>query len=108
MIEIMFYPLLSLFIAVLFYILIPGMFFSFPKNGSFKIKAMVHAVLFALIYHITRMMASQLLYGYQIDYFANAAPTMPGMPAVTDVTTMLSEPKKSKLKPNRDTEDVPY
>ena len=54
---------MSLFIAVLFFVLTPGIFLSLPANASFRMRAMFHAVIFALIYHLTHKMVWNTLYG---------------------------------------------
>jgi len=59
----MFHPLMSLFVVILFFILTPGVLFSFPKGGSLAMKAMAHAVIFALIYHLTHKMVWDMFYG---------------------------------------------
>ena len=42
-----------LFTAVLFYVLTPGILLSIPPKGSKHAKALVHALVFALVYHFT-------------------------------------------------------
>jgi hypothetical protein len=54
---------MSLFIAVLFFVLTPGILISLPPNGSFVHKAMFHAVVFAVVYHFTHKLAWNALYG---------------------------------------------
>lgn len=44
--------LMLLFMIVLFYCLIPGMFFTLPPNGSKMTVALTHAVIFALIWYL--------------------------------------------------------
>lgn len=55
--------MMSLFVVVLFFMLTPGVLFSFPKGGSLLMKAMMHAVIFALIYHLTHKMVWDMFYG---------------------------------------------
>jgi len=45
--------LVILFSAVLFFVLTPGVFLRFPKNGDKYTVAGVHAVVFALIFGLT-------------------------------------------------------
>jgi hypothetical protein len=96
----MFHPLMSLFIAVLFFVLTPGIFLSLPANSSFRMKAMFHAVVFALVYHVTHKMVWNAIYGGYSEYFD---PDMPKeMP--------MNMPQMDK-KPHRapsETDDVPY
>lgn len=44
---------MSLFIAILFVVLTPGVLFSIPPKTSTLTKAVVHSILFAAIYHFT-------------------------------------------------------
>ena len=41
------------FTAVLFYVLSPGILLSVPANGSKHVKAIVHGVIYALVYSFT-------------------------------------------------------
>jgi hypothetical protein len=59
----MFHPLMSLFIALLFFVLTPGILLSLPSGGSLMQKAAVHAVVFALVYHLTHKSVWKMLYG---------------------------------------------
>jgi hypothetical protein len=49
----MFHPLMSLYVAVLFFLLVPGVLLSLPPGASFMARAAFHAVVFALVYHLT-------------------------------------------------------
>ena len=44
---------MTLFVAALFVLLTPGVVVSLPKNGPLLHKAVVHGILFAIIYHFT-------------------------------------------------------
>jgi len=57
------HPLMSVFIALLFVVLTPGVLLSIPPKGSLVTKAAVHAVVFALVYHYTSGLALEFLYG---------------------------------------------
>jgi hypothetical protein len=59
----MFHPLMSLFTAVLFFVLVPGVLVCLPPGGSFMMRAAFHAVVFALIYHLTHKAVYKMLYG---------------------------------------------
>lgn len=48
----MFSVLMTLFTAVLFYALVPGIFLTFPQGGSKTVVAFTHGLLFALLYHL--------------------------------------------------------
>jgi len=67
----MFQLYMSLFIAVLFFVLTPGVLLRLPVGGSKLQVAATHAVVFALVYHFTHKMASNFFYGY--EGFAEAA-----------------------------------
>ena len=54
---------MSLFIAVLFFVLTPGVLLRLPPGGSKLMVAATHAVVFALVYHLTHKMAWKMLYG---------------------------------------------
>ena len=49
----MFHPMMSLYVAVLFFLLVPGVLLSLPPGANFMTRAAFHAVVFALIYHLT-------------------------------------------------------
>ena len=68
----MFHPLMSLFIAVLFFVLTPGVLLSIPKKGPLVKRAAVHAVIFALIYYFTHKPVLNFLYG--VEGFATEKP----------------------------------
>jgi len=55
--------MMSLFTAVLFFVLVPGILVSLPPGGSFVSKAMFHAVVFALVYHYSHKFVWKSLYG---------------------------------------------
>lgn len=48
--------LMTLFIALLFFLLTPGVLVTLPPSGSLLTVAGVHAVIFALLYHFTNKM----------------------------------------------------
>lgn len=45
--------LMSVFLAVLFFVMTPGVLLRLPMGGSKLVVAATHAVVFALIYHFT-------------------------------------------------------
>ena len=45
--------LMSVFLAILFFVLTPGVLLRLPTGGSKLMVAATHAVVFALIYHFT-------------------------------------------------------
>jgi hypothetical protein len=44
---------MTLFTALLFVLLVPGVVLSLPPKGSLLTKAVVHGLVFALVYHLT-------------------------------------------------------
>jgi len=63
-IKMMHHPLMILFTALLFFVLTPGILLTLPAQGSLATKAMVHAFVFALVYHFTHKIAYKALYGH--------------------------------------------
>lgn len=59
---------MSLFVAALFFALTPGVLVSLPAKGSKMAVAATHAVLFALVYHLTNKMVFNYLYGIEGFY----------------------------------------
>ena len=45
--------IVSLYVAILFFVLTPGILLSLPPGGSKMVVALVHAVVFALVFHFT-------------------------------------------------------
>jgi len=43
----------SLYLALLFFVLTPGILLSIPPGGSKIVVALTHAVVFAIVYHFT-------------------------------------------------------
>jgi len=54
---------MSLFIALLFFVLTPGVLLRLPPGGSKMMVAATHAVVFALVYHLTQKMVWKMFYG---------------------------------------------
>jgi len=44
---------MALYVAILFYVLTPGVLLSLPAGGSKTTVALTHAVVFAVVYHFT-------------------------------------------------------
>ena len=53
---------MSLFVAVLFFVLTPGVLLRLPTGGSKLMVAGVHALVFALVFGLTHKLAMDLLY----------------------------------------------
>lgn len=49
----MFNPLMLVYVAVLFFVLTPGVLLSLPPKSSKMVVAATHAVVFALAFHLT-------------------------------------------------------
>jgi len=63
----------SIYIAILFFVLTPGVLLSLPPKGSKMVVAATHAVVFALIFHFTHKLVWQ----------ASMRMMAPAMPPVT-------------------------
>lgn len=61
-----------LYVAALFFVLTPGVLLSLPKGGSKLMVAGVHALVFALVFHLTHKMAWNL--SVQLEGFEEAGP----------------------------------
>ena len=56
------YLLCTLYVAVLFFVLTPGVLLSLPMKGSKYMVAATHALVFAVIYHFTHEMFWKTFY----------------------------------------------
>jgi hypothetical protein len=52
--------LVSLYAAILFFVLVPGVLLSIPRRGSKLTVAAVHALVFGLVYHFTHKLVWRL------------------------------------------------
>ena len=52
--------LVSVYVALLFFVLVPGVLLSLPPGGSKLVVAAVHAVVFGLVYHFTHKIVGRL------------------------------------------------
>jgi hypothetical protein len=77
--------MMTLYVALLFVLLTPGVLLRLPPKGSLLTVAIVHGLVFALVYHFTH----KIVYRMSVDGFegetadqAGPAPKkpMPGMP----------------------------
>jgi len=73
---------MSLFIAVLFYVLTPGILLTLPKGGSKMMVAATHAVVFALVFHFTHKMAWKAFEGFKISCTPGKVPSADGKACV--------------------------
>ena len=53
-----------LYVAFLFFVLTPGVLLSLPPGGSCTMKAGVHAVVFAIVFCMTRRPVERMFYSY--------------------------------------------
>ena len=60
--------LVSLYAAILFFVLVPGVLLSIPRRGSKLVVAAVHALVFGLIYHFTNKLVWRL--GVSLEGFS--------------------------------------
>jgi len=51
-----------LYVAFLFFVLTPGVLLSLPSGGSCTMKAGVHAIVFAIVYCLTRKPIERMFY----------------------------------------------
>ena len=58
----MFSVLMTLFTAVLFVVLTPGVLVKLPPGGSMLTVAFVHGLIFALVYHVTHKAVWRMIY----------------------------------------------
>ena len=60
--------LMSLFVAALFVALTPGVLLTLPKGGSKLTVAVVHGLVFAVVFQLTHKMVWRVLYeGFQAE-----------------------------------------
>ena len=53
--------LFTLFLVALFFVLTPGIFVSIPKHGKPMTRALVHALVFGVVYHLTHVFVMRKL-----------------------------------------------
>jgi hypothetical protein len=53
---------MSLYAALLFFVLTPGILLSLPPGGSPMVVAATHAVVFAAVFHFTKKMVARAVY----------------------------------------------
>lgn len=56
----MFHIYMSLYVALLFFVLTPGVLLRLPPGQSSLVVAMTHAAVFALVFHFTNSMVLEL------------------------------------------------
>ena len=71
----MFHIWMSVYVACLFVLLTPGVVIRLPARSSILTMAMVHGVLFALVYHFSHKLVWSVTYGKTIEGHATRKPT---------------------------------
>lgn len=61
----------TVYVALLFFVLTPGVLLSLPKGGSKHTVALVHGLVFALVFHLTHKLVWKLSMRLQ-ENFQNA------------------------------------
>ena len=61
----------TLYIALLFVLLTPGVLLRLPIKGSLLTLAIIHGLVFALIYHFTHRAVYHLSEGFQYNQFGS-------------------------------------
>jgi hypothetical protein len=56
--------LMTVYAAILFFVLTPNVLLRLPPKASTLVVAAVHALVFAVIFHFTKKPLSHLLYGF--------------------------------------------
>ena len=56
--------LMTLYVALLFFVLTPGVVLSLPSGGTRTTKALTHAVVFAVVYYFTNKMVANMVKNY--------------------------------------------
>jgi hypothetical protein len=55
---------MTLYVALLFFVLTPGVVLSLPSGGTRTTKALTHAVVFAVVYYFTNKMVANMVKNY--------------------------------------------
>ena len=79
----------ALYLMVLFFILTPGVLLTLPSKGSVYLVALVHAIVFGLVYKLTHKMVYR--------YFTEGFETERGQLCITDAD--CHEPRKCRKNP---------
>ena len=87
---------MTLFIAILFFLLSPGILTTLPPKGNKLTVVAVHAILFALIYHVSHKMIWNLFYGNKVEKFMskpNSSCPTGSTPTLTPLGQMCTRPQ---------------
>jgi len=69
--------IVSIYTAILFFLLTPAILVRLPPSGSKFTVAAVHAIVFAVIFHFTHKLVWRL--GARLEGYENASVTMPSV-----------------------------
>lgn len=84
----------TLYVALLFMVLTPGVLLTLPKGGSKLVVAAVHGLVFGVVYHFTHKLVWKL--SLNLDGFQNAPP--PNMPPVAAMGSPGNMPPANMVK----------
>ena len=59
----MIHILMTIYVALLFVILTPGILLTLPPNSSRLTVAIVHSIVFAILFHFTHKLVWNMIYG---------------------------------------------
>jgi len=88
-----------LYIALLFFALVPGVLLSLPKKGSKTVVAGVHALVFGVILYFTLHIVNRI--GVSLEGFTD--PPMEDSTTETDVSPEETTPTTSVTEPSEET-----
>jgi hypothetical protein len=96
------------FVAVLFFVLTPGVLVRLPPNGSKMAVAAVHALVFALVYQLTHKMVWRALYeAFQGNDMGAVAAVGAGAPMKKPMPSKKQTPSKKQMPSKRMKETLP-
>jgi len=94
----MFFPLMSLAIAALFFVLTPGVLVSLPSGKGKLVVAATHAVLFAVVFHLAHKPLMNLAHQYELFEDAPKLPcAAPGSKPAKDASCCVGAPKANGM-----------
>jgi hypothetical protein len=94
----MFFPLMSLAIAALFFVLTPGVLLSLPPKGGKLVVAATHAVVFALVFHLAHKPLMSLAQQYELFNDMPKPPcAAPGSKPAKDASCCIGAPNASGM-----------
>lgn len=82
---------MTVYVGLLFYVLLPGVLVSLPRKGSKMIVALTHAVIFALVLQLTYKLVWKLVSQYGMDGFQDASGAKPPTSSTTTTTSRVKQ-----------------